>query len=66
MDATAAEELKRVKKILVIIVIALIVGALMGFRAGQHFWWSRALIAGLAFGILGWLVTFIRARRRQG
>ena len=50
------------QKILVILVVALMVGAWMGFRAGQPFWWSRALIAGLAFGILGWLFTFLRAR----
>lgn len=52
------------KTIVVITLVAVVIGALMGYRAGLPFGWSRALIAALAFGVLGWLLSYVIARRK--
>lgn len=51
------------KKSILIILAAVVFGALMGIRAGMPFGWQRAIIAALAFGLLGWLISYLIARR---
>jgi hypothetical protein len=53
------------KTIVLIVLVALAFGALMGYRASMPFGWTRALIAALAFILLGWLVSYLSARRRE-
>jgi hypothetical protein len=52
------------KTIIVIALVAVVFGALMGYRAGVPFGWQRAVISALAFGVLGWLLSYIFARRK--
>ncbi len=52
------------KTVGVIVLVAVVLGALMGYRAGLPFAWQRAVIAALAFGVLGWLISYLLARRR--
>jgi hypothetical protein len=46
-----------------IIVAALVVGILMSFQPGLQLGWQRAVIAGLAFSVLGLVIQYVRARR---
>jgi hypothetical protein len=43
---------------------AVTIGVLMGYRADLPFAWSRALVAALAFAVLGGLLSYVRARRK--
>jgi ABC-type antimicrobial peptide transport system permease subunit len=52
------------KKIIFIILAAVVFGGMMGYRAGLSFGWQRALIAALAFIILGLLVSYLVSRRK--
>ena len=52
------------KTISVIIVVAVVFGALMSYRVGMQSTWGRALIAALAFGVLGVLLSSLVARRK--
>ena len=52
------------KNIVLIILVAVVFGALMGYRASMPFGWSRAVIAALAFVLLGWLLIYLSAKRR--
>jgi len=49
---------------ILIIVAAVIFGALMGIRGEMPFGWQRAIIAAGAFAVLGWLVSILTARRK--
>jgi len=51
------------RKIFLIVLVAVIFGILMGYRTGLPFGWQRALIAAIAFGVLGWLLVYLGARR---
>jgi hypothetical protein len=51
-------------KIILIVSIAVIFSLLMGYRSNSPFVWSRALIAAIAFGFLGWLISYLSARRK--
>lgn len=51
-------------KIILIIVLAVVFGALMGYRASLPFVWQRAIIAAVAGGVLGWLLSYLIARRK--
>jgi hypothetical protein len=52
------------KNIFFILLAAVTIGVLMGYRADLPFAWSRALVAALAFAVLGGLLSYVRARRR--
>jgi hypothetical protein len=52
------------KNIVLIILAAVIFGVLMGYRASLPFGWSRAVIAALAFILLGWLISYLNVKRR--
>jgi uncharacterized membrane protein len=54
-----------VKKIILIVVVAVVFGVVMGFRAGLPYAWQRAVLAALAFGILGWLLVYLSSRRKK-
>jgi hypothetical protein len=53
------------KTIVLIVLVAVVIGALMGYRASMPFGWTRAVIAALAFILLGWLVSYLTAKRRE-
>jgi hypothetical protein len=53
------------RALIVFILVAGVIGVLMGIRANAPFDWQRALIAGVAFAFLGWLVSYVLARRRR-
>jgi hypothetical protein len=53
------------RTIVLIVLVAVVFGALMGYRASMPFGWMRAVIAALAFILLGWLVSYLSARRRE-
>jgi hypothetical protein len=46
-----------------IIVAALVFGILMSLQPGLQIGWQRAVIAGLAFCVLGLLIQYVRAKR---
>jgi hypothetical protein len=52
------------KTIGLIILVALVFGALMGYRSSLPFAWQRAVFAGLAFVVLGWLFVYLKAARK--
>jgi hypothetical protein len=54
-----------VKNIILIILVAVVFGTLMGYRADMQFGWQSAVIAALAFGVLGLLISYFSARRRK-
>jgi hypothetical protein len=54
-----------VKNIILIILVAVVFGTLMGYRAGMQFGWQSAVIAALAFGILGLLISYFGAKRKK-
>ncbi len=53
-----------VRTIVSIILLAVAFGALMGYRNDFPFGWERALLATLAFSVLGLLISYIIARRK--
>jgi hypothetical protein len=53
------------RALIVFVIVIVVIGVLMGFRANAPFAWQRAIIAAVAFGFLGWLVSFVMARRRR-
>ena len=53
------------KNIVLIVLVAVVFGVLMGYRASMPFGWTRAVIAALAFILLGWLVSYLSAKRRS-
>jgi hypothetical protein len=46
-----------------IIVAAVVFGFLMSLQPGLQLGWQRAVIAGLAFCVLGLLIQYVRAKR---
>jgi hypothetical protein len=52
------------KTMLLIFVLALVSGLLLGYRTGIPSGWQRALVAAVAFALLGWLMSTLSARRR--
>jgi hypothetical protein len=56
--------MNNLRNIVLIVLVAVLFGALMGYRANLPFGWMRAVIAALAFILLGWLVSYLSAKRR--
>jgi hypothetical protein len=54
-----------VKNIILVILVAVVFGTLMGYRAGIQFGWQSAVIAALAFGVLGLLINYFSSRRKK-
>ena len=54
-----------VKNIILIILVAVVFGTLMGYRADMQFGWQSAVIAALAFGVLGLLISYFSAWRKK-
>lgn len=53
------------KNITLIVLAVLVFGLLIGFRAGLVFGWQRALIAAVAVGGLGWLLSLRMSRGKK-
>lgn len=54
-----------IKNITLIVLAVLVFGLLIGFRAGLVFGWQRALIAAVAVGGLGWLLSLRMSRGKK-
>jgi hypothetical protein len=51
------------KRIIVIVLAAVVFGTLMSLRAGVQLAWQSAVIAALAFAVLGLLIRYLRTKR---